>query len=436
MKKMITALLLCVSMALPLAACSGSGAASGTSTDTASAESAADSQAAEGETETETAEDPYIYAFDYDLTDYVKLCDYKGLEYTSEDTSVTEEELQSYIDYILDASATYEQIKDRAAADGDTVNIDFKGTIDGEEFSGGSSQDYELTLGSGSFIEGFEEGLVGVKPGETVTLDLKFPDDYYQEDYAGKAVKFETTLNYIEGDSITPELNDEFAKGLGIEGVGTADELKAYLKKSIEDDKASSASYTIQNELLSAVVSKSEIKEYPADMLQVFVDSVRENVQKEIDEMNAETESSEAESGQTETDETGSSETESKKPESTETEAAVPTDPDTYFKDMYGETIEDYCKESVKEMMIICAIAQKEGIEITDEKFDEELESYAQENNLGTSEVLKKQYQKNYLKLSMIYDRVLKKLQEYGKPVEAPTETLETVTETETEKDK
>jgi FKBP-type peptidyl-prolyl cis-trans isomerase (trigger factor) len=82
-------------------------------------------------------------------------------------------------------------------------------------------------------------------------------------------------------------------------------------------------------------------------------------------------------------------------------------------------------------MMIICAVAQKEGIEITDENFDAELELYAQENNLGTGEVLKSQYQTNYLKLSMIYDRVLKKLQEYGKPVEPETETLETVPESE-----
>lgn len=415
MKKMITALLLCVSMALPLAACGNKEGAGESGTTAAAEESEVQSETGE-ETETETEEDPYIYAFEYDLTDYVKLCDYKGIEYTAADTSVTEEELQSYIDYILDASAENEQIKDRAAADGDTVNINFKGTIDGKEFSGGSAEDYELTLGSGSFIEGFEEGLVGVTPGETVTLDLKFPDDYFQADYAGKAVQFETTLNYIEGDTIKPEWNDDFAKSLGIEGVGTVDELKAYLKKNIEEDKTSSASYTIQSELLDAVVSKSEIIEYPAEMLQVFVDSVRESVQEEMAETAAETESGAAESGET---------------ESKETQSTAATDPDTYFKDMYGQSIEDYCKESVKEMMIICAIAQKEGIEIKDDKFDEELELYAQENNLGSGELLKSQYQKNYLKLSMIYDRVLKKLQEYGKPVEAQEETLETVSETE-----
>ncbi len=151
-------------------------------------------------------------------------------------------------------------------------------------------------------------------------------------------------------------------------------------------------------------------------MLQVFVDSVRESVQEEMAETAAETESGAAESGET---------------ESKEIQSTAATDPDTYFKDMYGQSIEDYCKESVKEMMIICAIAQKEGIEIKDDKFDEELELYAQENNLGSGELLKSQYQKNYLKLSMIYDRVLKKLQEYGKPVEAQEETLETVSETE-----
>ena len=426
MKKMITALLLCLSMALPLAACGGNSSAAKESTASEETGSISEEAAQETETETETEEDPYIYAFEYDLTDYVKLCDYKGLEYTAADTSVTEEEVQSYIDYILEASASAEQITDRAAADGDTVNIDFKGTIDGEEFSGGSAEDYQLTLGSGSFIEGFEAGLVGVTPGETVTLDLKFPDDYFQEDYAGKAVKFETTLNYIEGDTIKPAWNDDFAKSLGIEGVGTADELKAYLKKNIEDDKTSSASYTIQSELLDAVVSKSEIVEYPAEMLQVFVDSVRKSVEEEMAEMAAETESGTPEASETETGAAESSAT-----QNTETQSAAETDPDAYFKDTYGQTIEDYCKESVREMMIICAVAQKEGIEITDENFDAELELYAQENNLGTGEILKSQYQTNYLKLSMIYDRVLKKLQEYGKPVEAETETLETVTESE-----
>ena len=421
MKKSLIALLLCVTMALPLAACQSKESAveSGTS---AAAES--DTQTESGETaESETEEeDPFIYAFEYDLTDYVKLCDYKGLEYTSEDTSVTEEELQSYIDYILEASASNEQITDRAVADGDTVSIDFKGTIDGEEFSGGSAEDYELTIGSGSFIEGFEEGLIGVTPGETVTLDLKFPDDYFQEDYAGKAVKFETKLNYIEGDPITPEWNDDFVKGLGIEGVETTDQLRDYLKKNIENDKASSASYTIQSELLDAVVKGSEIKEYPAEMLQVYVDSVRESTKEEIAEMADETGSGET------VDETESSET-AAETESGETEKAQ--DPDEYFEEMYGQSIEDYCKESVKEMMIICAIAQKEGIEFPDETFDEDLEKYAQENDLGTAELLKNQYQKNYLKLSMIYDSVLKKLQEYGKPVEPETEALETVTETE-----
>lgn len=401
MKKTLIALLLCVSMALPLSACGGK-ESTGESGASAASESEIQSESAEG-TEAETEEeDPYIYAFEYDLTDYVKLCDYKGLEYTSEDTTVTEEELQSYIDYILEASADYEQITDRAAADGDTVNIDFVGTIDGEEFSGGSSEGYELTIGSATFIEGFEEGLIGVTPGEKITLDLKFPDDYYQEDYAGKAVKFETTLNYIEGELITPEWNDEFVKGLGVEGVETTDQLREYLRQNIEEDKASSASYNIQSELLDAVVERSEIVDYPAEMLQIFVDSVRESVQEEIDEMADETESGE-----------------------------TAEDPDAYFEEMYGESIEDYCKESVKEMMVICAIAQKEGIEISDDKFDEELEAYAQENNLGSGELLKSQYQKNYLKLSMIYDHVLKKLQEYGKPVEPVEETLETVSETE-----
>ena len=238
MKKTIIALALCISMALPLAACGNKESADESSTTAAAGESEVQSESG-GETETETEEDPYIYAFEYDLTDYVKLCDYKGLEYTAADTSVTEEEVQSYIDYILDASASNEQIKDRAAADGDTVNINFKGTIDGKEFSGGSAEDYELTLGSGSFIDDFETQLIGHHPGEQVTVNVTFPDPYESNpDYAGKEASFAVTINGIYE---LPVFDDAFVKANLSENAQTVEEYKQYLKDTNYKTKLDSA---------------------------------------------------------------------------------------------------------------------------------------------------------------------------------------------------
>lgn len=146
--------------------------------------------------------------------DYVTLPeDYADITIDAALGEVTDEDVSEYISSnILSSFATTEQITDRAAAMGDTVNIDYVGTIDGVEFSGGSAKGYELELGSGTFIDNFEDQIANHTPGETFEVNVTFPEDYGSTDLAGKAAVFTTTLNYIVGDTITPELTDAWVQ--------------------------------------------------------------------------------------------------------------------------------------------------------------------------------------------------------------------------------
>lgn len=157
--------------------------------------------------------------------DYVTLPeDYADITIDAALGEVTDEDVSEYINSnILSSFATTEQITDCAAAMGDTVNIDYVGTIDGVEFSGGSAKGYELELGSGTFIDNFEDQIANHTPGETFEVNVTFPEDYGSTDLAGKAAVFTTTLNYIVGDTITPELTDAWVQENLSETMGFTD---------------------------------------------------------------------------------------------------------------------------------------------------------------------------------------------------------------------
>lgn len=157
--------------------------------------------------------------------DYVTLPeDYADITIDAALGEVTDEDVSEYINSnILSTFATPQQITDRAAALGDIVNIDYVGTIDGEEFSGGSAKGYELELGSGTFIDNFEDQIATHTPGETFEVNVTFPEDYGSTDLAGKAAVFTTTLNYIVGDTITPELTDAWVQENLSETMGFTD---------------------------------------------------------------------------------------------------------------------------------------------------------------------------------------------------------------------
>lgn len=188
--------------------------------------------------ETAAAENEVVTRGEYNIPDYVTITDYKGIKLSKDAVTATDDEIQEQIDTLIEYGVSEKSVT-RAAKSGDIVNIDYEGSMDGETFDGGTSTGYDLELGSGTFIDGFEDGLIGVKAGETVTLNLKFPDDYSVDTTkAGKDVDFKVTVNEVK-KKVTPEYNDELVQDQT--DYNTTDEFEAAAKADIEDTKMTNA---------------------------------------------------------------------------------------------------------------------------------------------------------------------------------------------------
>lgn len=204
---------------------------------------------AEGETPAETEE--------YVAEGSITLGEYKGIPITVTEPTVTDEEVDAQIQQLLNSSAEYLEV-DREAQLGDQVNIDYKGMKDGVAFDGGTAEGYDLVLGSNSFIDGFESGLVGAKKGEEVTLNLTFPDPYQNNpDLAGQAVVFEVKVNNVKEKTV-PELTDDFVAKVSPED-GTVEKLRENMKAFILEQKQYQIDNQRNTDILNAVIDKSEI---------------------------------------------------------------------------------------------------------------------------------------------------------------------------------
>lgn len=204
---------------------------------------------AEGETPAETEE--------YVAEGSITLGEYKGIPVTVTEPTVTDEEVDAQIQQLLNSSAEYLEV-DREAQLGDQVNIDYKGMKDGVAFDGGTAEGYDLVLGSNSFIDGFESGLVGAKKGEEVTLNLTFPDPYQDNpDLAGQAVVFEVKVNNVKEKTV-PELTDDFVAKVSPED-GTVEKLRENMKAFILEQKQYQIDNQRNTDILNAVIDKSEI---------------------------------------------------------------------------------------------------------------------------------------------------------------------------------
>ena len=207
---------------------------------------------------------PFIFTALVALRPEVKLGNYKGLEVPRNDVSVSDEELEKELRKEQEKNGRQITIDDEAAQNGDTVTMDYKGTIDGEAFEGGSAQGANLTLGSGTFIPGFEEQLVGVKAGETKEVHVTFPEDYHAEELKGKEAVFTCDVIKISRTEL-PELNDEFAQD--VSEFDTIDEYKEDLRKQLQQRKENAAKQSRRDNALSRAARAAEI-EIPAPMLE------------------------------------------------------------------------------------------------------------------------------------------------------------------------
>lgn len=193
-----------------------------------------------------------------DVSDYVKLGEYKGLSLERTLYTATDEDIEQEIEYEL--QETGEEVTDGTVEDGDMVTINFTGTIDGKEFDGGTAEDYELLIGNDEMIDGFEEGIIGMKKGETKELDLTFPEDYYEDSVAGKDVVFEITLQKFTRSA---ELNDKWVAANT--DFKTVDEYRESIRQDLEDMYVDSADYMLYSDAWNQVSDSSEIIEYPQE---------------------------------------------------------------------------------------------------------------------------------------------------------------------------
>ena len=219
--------------------------------------------------ETTSATESYeaIYFKDIEIGEKVVLGDYKNLEVVSNVSAITDEDVDNYIDYMLSMSPELVEVTDRDVVEiGDVANIDYEGKKDGVAFDGGTAQGYDLGIGSGSFIEGFEEGLVGVKKGETVDLNLTFPENYHSADLAGAEVVFTVTVNAIYEEA-TPEFTDEYVAGLGIENVATVAEYREYLRTMMVEAEEEYALQDVQTQVISMVTENATVTEVPQELI-------------------------------------------------------------------------------------------------------------------------------------------------------------------------
>ena len=199
----------------------------------------------------------------------VTLGEYKGIEVQKADMTVTDQDVEDAVRRELEKDSRLVTVTDRAAQDGDTVKIDFDGSVDGVAFDGGKGENYPLQLGSGSFIPGFEEQIVGHSAGDAFDVEVTFPEDYHAKELAGKAAVFKTVLHEIQTREV-PELTDAYADDKGFDSV---DAFREDVKQKLTDAKAKSAAAANENAVIGKVVENAQI-ELPEPMVETQVEQM------------------------------------------------------------------------------------------------------------------------------------------------------------------
>lgn len=207
---------------------------------------------------------PFIFTAEVALKPEVKLGKYKGVKVEKQDTSVTDEEIAAELDKERENNARTIEVTDRAVKDGDIATIDFEGFVDGVAFEGGKGENYPLTIGSGSFIPGFEEQLIGKNKDEEVEVNVTFPEDYHAEELKGKAALFKVAIKEIKEKEL-PELDDEFASE--VSEFDTLDEYKADIKAKLTEKKEKDAKNAKEEAVIDAIIADASM-EIPEAMLE------------------------------------------------------------------------------------------------------------------------------------------------------------------------
>ena len=221
----------------------------------------------------------FIFTAKVTVKPEVKLGEYKGLELEAFDTNVTDEDVENEIKALQEKQAELVVKEEGKAENGDTVVMDFEGFVNDEAFEGGKAENYSLELGSGQFIPGFEEQLVGLATGESKDVNVTFPEEYHAAELAGKPAVFKVTIHEIKG-KVLPELDDEFAKDVDDE-VETLDALKEKIKSRLEHDKKHEEEHYLQNTVVEKATANAEV-DIPSVMIDNEVDRMLQEFEQRL----------------------------------------------------------------------------------------------------------------------------------------------------------
>ncbi|MCI8507193.1 MAG: trigger factor [Lachnospiraceae bacterium] len=313
--------------------------------------------------------------------EYVTLGNYKGIEYTKTVAEVTDEDIQNRLDSFTAGLAETTDVTDRAVEDGDIVNIDYVGTRDGEEFEGGSATGFDLTIGSGSFIPGFETGLVGHNIGEEVSLDLTFPEDYKNEEMAGVEVNFKVTINSIQIKE-TPDLTDALVKENT--EYDTISAYKDSIREELQETNETNAEQQAQSDIFNKVVESSTISGYDEAEVKKLVDE-------EFESFKTTAQSYES---------YGYSYEDVLSMNGYDSEEAL------------KEGITEYVKKYLDQKMVLYCIADKEGIKVTSEETDKKVEEYMDTYQVKTKEEVYDYFGDDYFEVSILSEKIMAFLKE------------------------
>lgn len=313
---------------------------------------------------------------DMKVEKYVTLGEYMGLPVQLASAAVDEaqtEELMSVL-YMDSVTAQLGGILDREVALGDTVNIDYEGKKDDVAFAGGTASGALLEIGSGQFIEGFEEGLIGAMPGETRELELRFPENFRNTELAGQAVVFTVTVNFI----LPTEYSDEVVAALGIPNIATVEDMRQFVRDYLEANAQSTYRATLENAVVDGLLSGCVFQEIP----EAIVEKYRNNVQAGL----------EADC------------------------AAQGIDINTYCLYSYNMDAEtflsQYAEEAAKQSLAFQAVANAENLNITDEELQENLEQYAAQGGYATVEEFLGELDKEEYREYFMFEKVLEFLKQ------------------------
>lgn len=337
-----------------------------------------DSGAEQENTGDTNTSDEQTGATSYDVEQCVKLGEYKGLELTLGSYEVTDADVKSDIESTLASYPAYEDTDKTTVEEGDVVNIDYEGLKDGVAFEGGTAQGANLEIGSDSFIDGFEDGLIGKKVGEKVALDLTFPEQYQNEELAGQAVVFNVTINkiveekYMTYDTVT----DEFvASNFVSEGYQTVDDMKKGVREKLESNNATNKQTDTQNavfdklrETCTVTLPDGLLDQRIAEYMEQFESNLKNSYNMELADYLSSTGSTE---------------------------------------DEFNAQVRQYIEDSLTNQLIMEAIAKKENIEADEEGFAEYKQGIITDYGYESEDALMQQYGEDYVKNAYISDKAM-----------------------------